>query len=217
MAATGTGVAAAPIRILLCDDHVMVREGLARLLDMTDGIEVVASTSGGAEAVEAATRLHPDVALMDLVMPECDGVAATRLIVAEAPGTRVVVLTSFADRDHVRRAIDAGACGYVLKDAETPDLVRAIRSAARGEAPLDPRVARAIVAGNANTDPAAGLSVREREVLVLLRDGAANRVIARALGISEATVKAHLTRIYRHLDVDDRTQAALWARRNDIR
>jgi len=203
------------IRILLCDDHVIVREGLERLLSTADDIEVVASASGGEEAVEAATRLQPDVALMDLAMPVVDGVAATRRIVEGAPRTRVVVLTSFADQTRVLEAIDAGARGYVLKDADAGELLRAIRSGARGESPLDPRAARAIVASKARPDPARDLSVREREVLGLVRDGLANKAIAARLGISEATVKAHLTRVYRQIGVYDRTQAALWARRHD--
>src|SRR3954447_3776168 len=141
------------IRVLLCDDHAVVREGLARLLESTDGIDVVGTAADGAEGVAAAIALHPDVVLMDLAMPNVDGVAATRRISSEAPDARVVVLTSFSDNARIHDALDAGARGYLLKDAEASEVVRAIRAAARGEAPLDPRVARAVLARR--TTPAA--------------------------------------------------------------
>ncbi len=203
--------AGAAIRVVLCDDHVMVREGLRRVIDGVEGIEVVASASDGEEGIEATLRLRPDVVLMDLAMPGVDGVAATRRIAAEAPDVSVVVLTSFADRSQVLDAVDAGASSYVLKDASVEEVVRAIRSAAAGEAPLDPRVARTVLARSALGDPFAALSDREREVLALVADGIPSKTIARRLGITEPTVRAHLTRIYRHIGVDDRTQAALWA------
>ncbi len=199
------------IRVVLCDDHVMVREGLKRVIDGVDGIEVVASASDGAEGIEATVRLRPDVVLMDLAMPGVDGVAATRRIAAEVPETSVVVLTSFAEQTQVLDAIDAGASGYVLKDASVDEVVRAIHTAAAGASPLDPRVARTVVARSAGADPFAALSDREREVLSLIADGIPSKTIARRLGITEPTVRAHLTRIYRHIGVDDRTQAALWA------
>jgi DNA-binding NarL/FixJ family response regulator len=199
------------IRVLLCDDHAIVREGLRVLLDGVDGIEVVGSASDGAEAVEAAARLRPDVVLMDLVMPKVDGVTATRSITAWAPDARVVALTSFAGNARVLEALDAGAIGYVLKDAHAADVVRAIRVAAAGGAPLDPRAARAVLRLPGEGDPLAGLSLREQEVLRLVATGLTNQVIARQLGISDTTVKAHLTRIYRQIGVVDRTQAALWA------
>ena len=204
------------IRVLLCDDHAVVREGLARLLESTDGIEVVGTAADGAEGVAATIALRPDVVLMDLAMPNVDGVAATRRIVAEAPETRVVVLTSFSDNRRIHDALDAGARGYLLKDAEASEVVRAIRAAARGEAPLDPRVARAVLARGTTPAPLAGMTAREREVLALLGTGMANKVIARRLGISEATVKAHLTRIFRQIGVTDRTQAAIWAREHRV-
>jgi DNA-binding NarL/FixJ family response regulator len=149
---------------------------------------------------------------MDLAMPNVDGVAATRRISSEAPDARVVVLTSFSDNARIHDALDAGARGYLLKDAEASEVVRAIRAAARGEAPLDPRVARAVLARGTTPAPLAGMTAREREVLALLGTGMANKLIARRLGISEATVKAHLTRIFRQVGVTDRTQAAIWAR-----
>ena len=203
--------AGAAIRVVLCDDHVMVREGLRRVIDGVEGIEVVASASDGEEGIEATLRLRPDVVLMDLAMPGVDGVTATRRIAAEVPETSVVVLTSFAEQAQVLDAIDAGASGYVLKDASVDEVVRAIHTAAAGDSPLDPRVARTVVARSAGADPFAALSDREREVLSLIADGIPSKTIARRLGITEPTVRAHLTRIYRHIGVDDRTQAALWA------
>ena len=205
------------IRVLLCDDHAVVREGLARLLESTEGIDVVGGAADGAEAVEAALALRPDVVLMDLQMPKVDGVEATRRIAAEAPGCQVVVLTSFSDNARILHAIDAGARGYLLKDAEGSEVVRAIRAAARGEAPLDPRVARAVLARGTTLQAAlSGMTAREREVLALLGEGLANKAIARRLGISEATVKAHLTRIFRQIGASDRTQAAIWAREHRV-
>jgi DNA-binding NarL/FixJ family response regulator len=203
------------IRVLLCDDHAVVREGLARLLESTEGIDVAGTAADGVEAVAAAVELRPDVILMDLQMPNLDGVGATRRISSEAPEAQVVVLTSFSDNTRIHDALDAGARGYLLKDAEAPEVVRAIRAAARGEAPLDPRVARAVLARG--TTPAMdGMTAREREVLGLLGTGLANKAIARKLGISEATVKAHLTRIFRQIGVTDRTQAAIWAREHRV-
>jgi DNA-binding NarL/FixJ family response regulator len=203
---------AATIRVLLCDDHVVVREGLARLLENAPGIEVVAVASDGLEGLEQARETRPDVILMDLSMPLLDGVGATRAIIAELPETYIVVLTSFADRERVLDAIDAGAAGYVLKDSDGDEVVRAIRAAAAGDSPLDPRAARAVLTRRSRETPTTSLTPREREVLALVGGGLSNKVIAIRLGISEATVKAHLTRIYQQIGVTDRTQAALWAR-----
>ena len=207
---------APPIRVLLCDDHAVVREGLARLLDRTEGIEVAGTAADGAEAIARAVELRPDVVLMDLAMPNVDGIAATRRIVAQAPEARVVVLTSFSDNTRIHDALDAGALGYLLKDADASEVVRAIRAAARGESPLDPRVARAVLARGTMPAALSGLTAREREVLALLGTGLPNKAIARRLGISEATVKAHLTRVFRHIGVTDRTQAAIWAREHRL-
>jgi DNA-binding NarL/FixJ family response regulator len=199
--------------VLLVDDHRLVRAGLAALLAATEDIEVVGEASDGRQAVELAARLHPDVVLMDLSMPVLDGVAATRAIVADAPGTHVVVLTSFADHHRVTDAVAAGAVGYLLKDCDPRDVVTAVRSAAGGNAPIDPRVARALLpAPSQRRDDA--LSARELQVLRLLAQGLANKQIGRALGISERTVKVHVGNVFRRLGVADRTSAALWARDN---
>jgi DNA-binding NarL/FixJ family response regulator len=207
-------VAAETVRVLLCDDHAMIRDGLKTLLQGREGIEVVASTGDGPEALEAAVRHEPDVVLMDLALPTGSGAAATRRILSRVPGTKVVVLTSFADPSRVVDAIDAGATGVVFKDSGTDVLVRAIRSAARGEAPLDPRAARALMTDRPAAAPP--LTDREAEVLRLVGEGLQNKAIARELGITETTVKAHLTRIYRQIGVEGRTQAALWARRHRL-
>lgn len=204
------------IRVAIADDHALVRAGLEELLMGDAEIEVVATASGGAEAVELVQREQPDVILMDLSMPEVDGVEATRRIVASQTSTRVVVLTSFAERDRVLAALDAGALGYLLKDIEPEELRRAIRAAARGESPLSPKAAGALVAARNESSDAPQLSGREREVLALVAEGMPNKLIARRLEISEKTVKAHLTRVYQQIGVTDRTQAALWARRQGI-
>jgi DNA-binding NarL/FixJ family response regulator len=198
------------IRTLLVEDHALVRDGLARLLAATDDIEVVGAAASGAEAVDLARRLEPDVVLMDLSMPGMDGIEATRLIV-EALDAQVVVLTSFSDRDRILRALDAGAIGYLLKDAEPDELFRGVRAAARGESPLAPKAAHELIAARTE-HRAVDLSDREREVLNCVAKGLPNKHIALQLGISEKTVKAHLTSIFRTLDVADRTQAALWAK-----
>lgn len=199
------------IRVLIVDDHAMVREGLTSVLAADGDIEVVAAAANGADAVDLAPSLAPDVVVMDLSMPEMDGVAATRRVREVAPGTRVLVLTSFTDRDRVRRAVEAGATGYQLKDAEPADLRAAVRAVFAGHAPLDPRVAGALLPGRG---PHEVVSARERDVLRLVAEGMANKQIASALGITERTVKAHLGNIFRQLGVADRTSAALWARDN---
>jgi DNA-binding NarL/FixJ family response regulator len=204
------------IRVLIVEDHGVVRAGLAQLLSAPDDLEVVAAAGGGQEALELARAERPDVVLMDLSMPEMDGVAATRAIAAEVPEARVVMLTSFSDRARIMDALDAGAIGYLLKDAEPDEIYRGVRAAARGESPLDPKAAQALIAARATRRPDVELTDRERDVLALIAEGRANKVIARRLGISEKTVKNHVTRILQALDVTDRTQAALWAQRHDI-
>ena len=201
------------IRVLVVDDHAVVREGLRTFLSLQDGIEVVGEAADGREAVAAAERERPDVVVMDLVMPRLDGVQAMRELRARVPRARVIVLTSFLDDDRLLPAIRAGAAGYLLKDAEPLELIDGIRAAAAGATPISPRVADRL-----SDEPApAALTPREREVLALLADGLPNKQIARRLGISEKTVKAHLTRVFAALDVTDRTQAALWVARHDSR
>jgi DNA-binding NarL/FixJ family response regulator len=201
-----------PIRVLLVDDHQLVRAGLASLLDQAPDVRVVGQAGDGAEAVALAREVRPDVVLMDLSMPVLDGVEATRRIVDELPTAQVLVLTSFSDRNRVDQALGAGAIGYLLKDSEPDDLLDAVRAAARGESPLDPRVARALLPRRAAEDPVGTLSARERQVLALVTRGLANKQIGRALGITERTVKVHLGNAFRRIGVRDRTSAALWTR-----
>ncbi|MDA0171893.1 response regulator transcription factor [Solirubrobacter taibaiensis] len=203
------------IRVLLADDHGVIRDGLGRLIGGLEDVELVGTAADGAEAIEKATQLRPDVVVMDLDMPRVDGIEATRKILAQLQ-TNVLVLTAFSDRARILGALEAGACGYLLKDAASEDVAEGIRAAARGESPLDPRAARTVLSARSEPDPLAGLSQREREVLDALVEGLPNKLIARRLEISEKTVKSHLTRVFRELDVTDRTQAALWAERNGV-
>ena len=206
------------IRVLLVDDHQLVRAGVTTLLQSDPQITVVGEARNGREAVESVEGLAPDVVLMDLSMPEMDGVEATRAVLARQPSTKVLVLTSFSDRQRVKEVLAAGAIGYVLKDSEPADLLAAVHAAARGHVPIDPRVAAVLLpasgGGTAGSGLADGLSPRETEVLRLVAQGLANKQIARALGITERTVKAHLGRMFREIGVLDRTSAALWARDN---
>lgn len=205
------------IRLLLAEDHAVVRTGLAHLFASVEDIEVVGAAADGEEAVELVSELAPEVVLMDLEMPKLDGRQATEKIIGDAPGTRIVVLTSFSDREGILAALDAGAVGYLLKDADPAELIEGVRAAARGDSPLAPLAASAIVGARHRQRPAARLSRREREVLALVADGLPNKLIARRLEISEKTVKAHLTRIFEIVGVSDRTQAALWARERSFR
>ena len=208
------GGAGRMIRVLLADDHGVIRDGLGRLISSFDDIELVGTAADGVEAVALAAELEPDVVVMDLEMPRLDGIEATRQVLADHPGTAVLVLTSFSDRPRILGAIEAGACGYLLKDVAADEVAEGIRAAARGESPIDPRAARTILTAQAQPDPAELLSAREGEVLALLVEGLPNKLIARRLEISEKTVKTHLTSIFRALGVTDRTQAALWAERS---
>jgi DNA-binding NarL/FixJ family response regulator len=202
------------IRVVVADDHNLVRAGLEQLLDGADDVEVVGTASGGRRAVELVLDRDADVVLMDLSMPDLDGIAATAELVRRGARARVVVLTSFADRRRVLDALDAGAIGYLLKDAEPDELLRGIRAAARGESPLAPRVAREVLAARREPPgPEEELTDREREILALIADGHPNKVIARRLAIAEKTVKNHVSRIFAVLGVTDRTQAALWVQR----
>lgn len=204
------------IRLLIADDHAVVRTGLAQLVATFEDVELVGAACNGEEAVALCAERRPDVVLMDLEMPELDGIAATARIKAAQPAVAVVILTSFSAREQILRALDAGAAGYLLKDAEPEELGRAIRAAARGDAPLDPKAARALLGARRATSPLDSLSDREREVLLMVVEGLANKQIAQRLSISEKTVKAHLTKVFRQIGVTDRTQAALWAERSGI-
>lgn len=205
------------IRVVIVDDHAMVRSGLVQLLTGAGDIEVVGAAGNGEEALPIVEETQPDVVLMDLQMPVVDGVQATRDIVAVAGHAQVVVLTSFSDAERIVAALDAGAVGYLLKDAEPHELIEGIRAVGRGESPIHPRAARQLLTARA-TRPATRpqLTSREVEVLQLVRRGLSNREVARRLGISERTVKTHLTSVYQRIGVQDRTQAALWAEHHDV-
>jgi len=202
------------IRVLVVDDHAVVREGLRAFLELQVGIEVVGEAADGEEALAAADRLRPDVVLLDLVMPRLEGVRALRALRERLPGARVIVLTSFLDDDKLLPALRAGAAGYLLKNAEPQELVRAVRVAHAGEALLDPVVAARLVeslAAGEQDEPLDRLTPREREVLVLIGHGFPNKQIAQRLDVSEKTVKTHVGRLLAKLGVDDRTQAAVLA------
>jgi DNA-binding NarL/FixJ family response regulator len=202
------------IRILVVDDHSVVRRGLEQLLDSHPGMTVVGSAADGEQAISLAADLLPDVILMDLSMPVLDGVQATKRITEATPDVHVVVLTSFADQRRILDALAAGAAGYILKDADPDELVAAVQAAAAGGSPLHPKAARVLLDARREEKSGRQLSAREEEVLRLVVEGLPNKRIARRLGITERTVKAHLTRIFQQLGVADRTQAALWARAN---
>jgi DNA-binding NarL/FixJ family response regulator len=201
------------IRVALADDHRVVRVGLQELLSTFADVEVVGVAEGGERAVEVCVAERPDVLLLDLSMPDVDGVEVSRRLAVAAPQTRIVVFTSFSDRERIVEALDAGAIGYLLKDAEPEEIHQAILAAARGEAPLAPKAAAALLAERASRPAPVELTGREREVLSLVVQGLANKQIARKLGISEKTVKGHLTNLFQRIGVTDRTQAALWAER----
>jgi DNA-binding NarL/FixJ family response regulator len=203
------------IRILLVDDHPVVRHGLRGMLEAESDLTVVGEASSGAEGVEQSVTLRPDIVLMDLRMPGGDGVSATEQILARSPGARIMVLTTYeTDRD-ILRAIEAGACGYLLKDASPAELAEAVRAAARGETVLAPSVASTLVRQVRRPAPPA-LSARETEVLRLVARGLTNADIGKRLFISEATVKTHLLRVFNKLDVADRTAAVTTAMEHDL-
>ncbi len=202
------------IRVVVVDDHVVVRSGLEQLLATTTDIQLVGTASNGIEALDVVETLDPDVVLMDLSMPELDGVEATRRITERFPRTRVLVLTSFSDQTRILDALAAGADGYLLKHAEPDEIAAGIRTVFEGGSPLDPKAARVLLESRRTRRHVVHLTDREQEVLLLVRDGLANKQIARRLGISERTVKAHLTSVFQRLGVTDRTQAAIWATQN---
>ena len=207
-----------PIRVLVVDDHAVVREGLRTFLELQEGIEVVGEAADGEQAVAQAAQLEPDVILMDLVMPHLDGIGAMRELRARSSPSRVIVLTSFLDDERLMPALQAGAAGYLLKDVEPAELARAVRSACADEALIDPTVAARLLHTLSSRESAGGaddgiehLTRREREVLELIALGHSNKRIALELGVAEKTVKTHVGHLLAKLGVADRTQAALFA------
>ncbi|HSI67920.1 MAG TPA: response regulator transcription factor [Planococcus sp. (in: firmicutes)] len=201
------------MKVLIADDHHVVRRGLMFFLKTQKDIEVVGEAANGREAVELTGKLKPDIVLMDLVMPEMDGIQATREIKKRFPEVIVLMLTSFSDHDHVVPAIDAGAAGYQLKDIEPDELVASLRSLMRGENILHPKASSELLKGPVEPSPHTvnPLTPREWEVLTELTKGKSNREIASALFVTEKTVKTHISNIFSKLEVQDRTQAALYA------
>ncbi len=218
-----TGGSPGAIRVLIVDDHAVVRQGLRTFIDLQDDMRVVAEAENGAEAVQLAGQYQPDVILLDLVMPEMDGVEATRQILERSPASHVIILTSFGEDDKVFPAIRAGAQGYLLKDIHPNQLVQAVREAALGRVQLHPDIARKLMSAvaaepgagkdspSAHTPQTSDLTDREQEVLRLIAAGMNNRQIAEHMIISEKTVKTHVSNILGKLNLEDRTQAAIWA------
>jgi DNA-binding NarL/FixJ family response regulator len=207
------------IRVLLADDHVVLREATAELIDHQPDMRVVGQAGTGEETVALARELQPDVVVMDVAMPRMDGLAATRQIVAECPATRVLVLSAHEDEGHVIPLLKAGASGYLPKTVGLNQLLGAIRATGRGESVLPPSVATVIVrhlAGETPTAPEEELTPRELQVLRLLSEGLSNHQIARRLGVSVRTVEAHLTHVYAKLGVGSRTEAVLVAQRKGL-
>ncbi|MEU6226416.1 response regulator transcription factor [Streptomyces sp. NPDC047042] len=208
-----------PARVVVADDQTVVREGIVMLLGLLPGIEVVGAAGDGDEAVQLVAQLAPDVVLMDLRMPRCDGVEATRRIRAEYPGTQVVVLTTFADDESLFRALRAGARGYLTKDADGDDIVRAVHSVLSGDAGLAPSIQRRLLERLTESEkkpappaePPDGLTTREAEVLILIADGLSNQEIAVKLHVSTATVKTHINNLFAKTGIKDRAQAVRYA------
>lgn len=209
-----------PIRVLIADDQRVVREGLSMVLGLLPGVEVVGAAADGHEAVQLAGQLHPDVVLMDLRMPHCDGVEATRLLRERAPGSKVVVLTTYSDDRSVLEALRAGARGYLTKDAGGEQIHQALRQVLDDHAAIDPAVQHHLIdaiAGPSAPRPAAGeLTPREAEVLTLIATGLSNPEIAARLVISEATVKSHINHLLAKIDARDRAQAVAYAYRTGL-
>jgi DNA-binding NarL/FixJ family response regulator len=206
-----------PARVVVADDQTVVREGIVMLLGLLPGIEVVGAAGDGEEAVKLVAELAPDVVLMDLRMPRCDGLEATRRIRAEHPGTQVVVLTTYADDASLFPALRAGARGYLTKDAGGDEIVRAVQSVLSGEAGLSPSIQRRLLERLSDPEPAVaaqvpdGLTARETEVLVLIAEGLSNQEIARRLHVSTATVKTHINNLFAKTGLKDRAQAVRYA------
>jgi DNA-binding NarL/FixJ family response regulator len=212
------------IRVLLVDDHAVVRQGLRAFLDSEPDLDVAGDAEGGAQALDLLADLdtggrRPDVVVMDLQMTPVDGIEATRRIRARYDDVEIVALTSFGDQERVQAALEAGASGYLLKDAEADEVAAAVRAAHRGELQLDAAVARRLMSslrGSASAGQAGELTAREREVLRLVGGGKPNKAIAAELGISERTARTHVSNILRKLGLSSRTQAALWAVREGL-
>ncbi|MEU6996393.1 response regulator transcription factor [Streptomyces sp. NPDC046465] len=211
-----------PARVVVVDDQTVVREGIVMLLGLLPGIEVVGAGADGEEAVRLVAELAPDVVLMDLRMPRCDGAEATRRIRAEYPGTQVVVLTTYADDDSLFPALKAGARGYLTKDAGGDEIVRAVEDVLSGDAGLSPQIQRRLLERLSEPDattsavPPDGLTARETEVLALIAEGMTNHEIARSLHVSTATVKTHINNLFAKAGLKDRAQAVRYAFRNRL-
>ena len=206
-----------PIRVMLVDDHTMVRRGLATFLEVFDDLELAGEASNGDEAIEQCKRLMPDVVLMDLVMPGVDGVTATRIIRQRFPEVQVIALTSFREQELIQNALEAGAIGYLLKDVTADELAQAIHNAHTGQGTLAPAALQAMIHA-ATQPPTIGhdLTERERDVLALVVDGLNNTEIAEKLTVSPSTIKSHVSHILRKLDVTSRTEAAALAVRHQL-
>src|SRR3954468_23559993 len=211
------------ISVFLVDDHAVVRRGLASYLDGEDDLEVVGQAGNGRKALDEVAVLAnspgglPDVVLMDLLMPDLDGITATAELTRRWPGVRVIAVTSFLEEDKVRAALDAGAAGYLLKDAEADEVAAAIRTVAAGDVALPPAVARTLVAATRRPPaPAESLTAREREVIRLVAAGHTNQQIATRLGVTERTARTHVSNILAKLGLTSRPQAALWSERNGL-
>lgn len=212
------------IKLLIVDDHAVVRQGLRGFFDLMDDFYVVGEGSNGVEAVALANELQPDVVLMDLIMPEMDGIEATRRILSANPDTKILILSSFADEDNVLPAIQAGALGYVLKDISPEELAEALRQTAEGKSHLHPEIANMLIShmqqdtsqAEETQQKISGLTARELEVLVQIGQGLSNKEIAAELSISQMTVKTHVSNILGKLHLSDRTQAAIFAIRQGL-
>jgi DNA-binding NarL/FixJ family response regulator len=220
-------MSAEPITVLIADDQRVVREGLTMVLSLMPGVEIVGSASDGHEAIALVEQLSPDVVLMDLRMPHCDGVQATRRITESHSATRVVVLTTYADDHSVIQALRAGACGFLTKDAASPQIAEALHAAKRGEAAIDPAVQHHVVKAIARTAPLRwtppdqarlpdGLTPREAAVLALIAEGLSNAEIAERLTVTETTVKSHINHLYGKTGARDRAQAVAYAYRHGL-